>query len=42
MDPELITPEYVYRMWGDRDRKSVDDINKALEVQDEGLIVKKK
>ena len=31
-DPELITPEYVYRMWGSMD--PLDDIKEALMVQD--------
>ena len=35
-DPELITPEYVYRMWGGS--VSVEDIEKGLkEIQKQGL-----
>lgn len=37
-DPELITPEYVYRMWGGK--VPLNEIEEALRVYDSRFMVK--
>lgn len=36
-DPELITPEYVYRMWGGT--VSLNEIEQALKSQDSRFVI---